>query len=127
MCFHLNPRGLGGVTDSGSRGPLVRFDQSTPPSSSFVRTVAGRRRSTPANGCSPRAPESRDGTARPGRSSRWLTGRRGWRESPAVTYAAEEASGAKWFWGCGGSRSELSRGKVHGRERVFLVERVERG
>src|SRR4051812_31120095 len=73
--------------------------------------VAGRRRSTPANGCSPRVPEGRDGTARPGRSSRWSTGRWGWRESPMVSYAVEEALGAKWFWGGGGSQSKLSRGK----------------
>ena len=111
MRIHLTHVDWGGVTDSGSRGPLVRFDQSIPPSSSFARTEARRRQSTPANGCSLRAPESRDGSSRPGRSSRWSLGRRGWRESPTMSFAAEEASGAKCFWGCGGSRSKSSRGK----------------
>ena len=99
----------------GPGGPLVRFDQSFSPSSSSARTAVRQRRSTPANGGSPRAPEGRDGSARPGRSSRWSLGRRGRSELPAASFAAEEASGAKWVWGYGGSRPKLSPG-LHSRE-----------
>ena len=78
----------------GPGGPLVRFDQSISPSSSSARTAAKQQQSTPANGGSPRTPEGRDGSARPGRSSRWSLGRRGQSELPAASFAAEEAFGS---------------------------------
>ena len=99
MRFHLSHVDWTGSLTVGPGGPLVRFDQSNSPSSFSARTAARQRRSTPANGGSSRAPDGRDGSARPGRSSRWSLGRRGWRESPAASSAAEEASGG--FWGSG--------------------------
>ena len=38
-------------------------------------------------------------------------GRRGRSELPAASFAAKEASGAKWFWGCGGYGWKSSRGE----------------
>ena len=95
----------------GPEGPLVRFDQSIPSPSSSARTEVRQRRSSPANDGFPRVPEGLDGSARPRRSFRWSLGRRGWKESSAVSFAAEVASGARCFWSCGGSRSKSSRGK----------------
>ena len=91
----------------GPLGPLVRFDQSPTPSSSSVRAKAGFRRSPSTNGGSPRASEGRDGSAGPGRSSQWSLGSRGWRESPAASFAAEVASGGFGDSRYGGSPSKL--------------------
>ena len=112
----------------GPRGPLVRFDQSIPPSSSSARTEARPRRSPPANGGSPRVPEGLDGSARLRRSFRWSLGRRGWKESSAVSFAADgelrEQSGF-------GATVVLDQnrvvGMVYGRMRGLLVERTESG
>ena len=124
----LNPTWTGtGSLTVGPEGPLVRFDQSIPPSSSSARMEARQRRSPPANGGSPRVPEGLDGSARLRRSFRWSLGRRGWKESSAVSFAAEGGFGAKWLRGGGGSRSKWSRGKVYGRMRGFLVERTKSG
>ena len=100
----LNPTWTGtGSLTVGPEGPLVRFDQSIPPSSYSARTEARQRRSSPANGGSPRVPEGLDGSARPRRSFRWSLGRRGWKESSAVSFAAEGSFGSRvvlglrWF------------------------------
>ena len=94
----------------GPGGPLVRFDRSPPPPSSSGRTEAGLRRSTPANGGSSRGPEGGDGSARPGRSSRWSRRWRGRRESPAASAAVDGGFGRIWGLGYGGSRSSLRGG-----------------
>ena len=91
----------------GPPGPLVRFDQSPRPFSLLCPSEAGLRRSSPAKGGSSRASEARDGSTSPRRSSRWSTGRRGRRESPAASSAAEVASGAFGGRGYGGSRAGL--------------------
>jgi hypothetical protein len=98
--------GSGSLT-VGPLGPLVRFDQSPAPPSSSGRAEAGLRRSTPANGGSLRGSEGGDGSASPGRSSRWLLGPRGWRESPAASSAADGVSGGFGVSSYGGSWSRL--------------------
>ena len=106
----------------GPGGPLVRFAYFFFPLLSLSRAEAELRRSSPVTGGSSRGPEGGDGSATPGRSSRWAPGWWGRRELPAASFAAEEASVAEWFWGECGSRSKSSRGLGSWKEGGVLGE-----
>ena len=106
----------------GPGGQLVRFAYFFFPLLSLSRAEAELRRSSPPTSGSSRGPEGGDGSATPGRSSRWSPGRWGRRELLAASFAAEEASVAKWFCGGDGSRSKSSRGLGSWKEGGVLGE-----
>ena len=95
----------------GPGGPLVRFDYSPFPLHPLAEQRRGLRRSSPALGgpCEPPRvgmdPQDWGGSS----GGRGSDGDGGSHRRRASRRPA--ASGVKWFWGCGGSRSKSSRGK----------------
>ena len=108
--LHLTTWTGAGSLTVGPPSPLVRFDQSPASSPSSARVERGsgdhRRRTVAPFG---KLRPSVDSGGRGGYSgSRRVIGGGGYRRRRAPR--RREASGARWIWGYGGSRSKLSRG-----------------